>query len=100
MCNPSKEKEYYKGLTFQLQACRISQGIQFISSLLAKFLMLQCRDFFSRTFQELAPFPQTPPNVSYSPEVIIIRIDFQCLNLCLSTFQLFGDIKVSFKYNK
>jgi hypothetical protein len=76
MCNPSKEKAYYKDLTFQLQACRISQGTQFIASPLAKFLVLQCRDFFSRAFQELAPFPQTSPNVSYCPEVVIIRIDF------------------------
>jgi hypothetical protein len=70
------QKEYDKGLTFKLQVCRISQGTQVITLTLAKFLMLQCRDFYSRAFQELASFLQTPPNVSYCPEVIIIKIDF------------------------
>jgi hypothetical protein len=70
------QKEYYKGFTFKLQVCRISQGTQVITLTLAKFLMLQCRDFYYGAFQELASFLQTPPNVSYFPEIITVKIDF------------------------
>jgi hypothetical protein len=70
------QKEYYKSLTFKLQVCRILQGTQVSTLTLANFLVLQFRDFYSRAFQELASFLQTPPNISYCPEIIIIKIDF------------------------